>query len=169
MRKYMMCTALILTVTFGSAFAETATVDVPSEDVEATNGLLTITVSLPAGAVDKRLGRAVLEIPIVVGESANELFNEFPMLQLYEDGSDLPKQTVMLAQGHSGVVRIDVTRFVREWSGVEERALVLGTVSEDNDTAFELGSVGWWPNGTKARLTVEYMDRDGTSVVADVE
>jgi parallel beta-helix repeat protein len=60
-------------------------------------------------------------------------------------------------------------RFVREWSNADERAFVLGTVSENNDTAFELGSVNGWPNGTKARLTIKYIDRDGTSVTADVE
>jgi hypothetical protein len=64
------------------------------------------------------------------------------------------------------VARFDVTRFVRDWANTDARAFVLGAVSEDNDTVLSVGTVGSWPNGTKARLIIEYLDRDGTSVVS---
>lgn len=42
----------------------------------------------------------------------------------------------------------------------------MGAVSEDNDTVLEVSTVGSWSNSTKARLIIEYLDRDGSSVAA---
>lgn len=149
------------------AAAETASVDISSGDVENVESVLTIATALPAGAVGKRISRAVLEVAIVLGESENAAFNEFPVVELYERGSETPKQTTVLEAGLNGIARFDVTRFVRDWANTDARAFVVGAVSEDNDTVLELGSVGAWLNGTKARLIIEYHDRDGTSVAAE--
>lgn len=152
-----------------SASAETETLNIGSGDVANASSVLTIETALPAGAVGKRISRAMLEVAIVVGESENAAFNEFPVVELYEDGSETPKQTALLNAGLSGVARFDVTRFVRDWANTDARAFVVGAVSEDNDTVLAVGSVGAWPNGTKARLIIEYHDRDGTSVAAAQE
>jgi hypothetical protein len=149
------------------AAAETASVDISSGDVESVESVLTIETALPAGAVGKRISRAVLEVAIVLGESENAAFNEFPVVELYEDGSETPKQTAMLETGLNGIARFDVTRFVRDWANTDARTFVVGAVSEDNDTVVQVGSVLSWPNGTKARLIIEYHDRDGTSVAAE--
>lgn len=159
--------ALLLTA--GSARAETATVNVIGEGVQASDALLTIVVALPAEVVGKRISRAVLEVPIALNESEDAAFNEYPIIQLFQDGSEAPKQTVLLEPGLNDVVRFNVTRFVREWSNTDRHEFVLGAVSESNGTAFELGTAGQWASGTKARLIIEYRDRDGTSSVADVE
>jgi len=151
------------------SLARDATVNISTEDVDASDNQLAIAVSLPAGVVGKRINRAVLEVPIAMGESADSLFNEFPLLELYQDGSELPKQTVLLPSGFSGVARFDVTRFVREWSNTDAQGFVLGAVSEANATAFELGTASQWANGIKARLTIEYSNHDGQSVAVDVE
>lgn len=153
----------------GSVSAETATVDVISEGVQASDALLTIAVALPAEVVGKRISRAMLEVPIALNESQDATFNEYPLIELFQDGSEAPKQTILLEPGLNGIVRFNVTRFVREWSNTDLREFVLGAVSESNGTAFELGAAGAWPNGTKARLIIEYQDRDGTSVAADIE
>lgn len=157
---------VVLLVASGSALAETATVNVVSQGVQASDALLTVTVALPAEVVGKRISRAVLEVPIALNESEDAIFNEYPLIELFQDGSEAPKQTILLGQGHNGIVRFDVTRFVREWSSTDSREFVLGAVSESNGTAFELGTAGAWPNGAKARLIIKYHDRDGTSVAA---
>lgn len=155
--------------TSGSVRAETATVNVVSGGVQSSDRLLTIAVALPAEVVGKRISRAVLEIPIAITESEEAAFNEFPLIELYQGESELPKQTVRLEPGYNRVIRLNVTRFVREWSNTDPREFVLGAVSESNGTAFELGTAGAWANGTKARLVIRYQDRDGTSVATDAE
>lgn len=150
-----------------SVVAETATINIDSGDVESVESVLTIEAALPVDAVGKRISRAILEVAIVLGESGNSVFNELPVVELYEDGSEMPKQSTLLDPGLNGVARFDVTRFVREWANTDARAFVLGAMSEDNDTVLEVGTVGSWPNGTKARLIIEYLDRDGTSVAEE--
>jgi hypothetical protein len=150
-----------------SALADTATFDVISENVQAADNVLTITVALPAEAVGMRISRAILEVPVSLNESANEGFNELPVLELYEEGSESPKQTILLEAEHDGIARIDVTRFVREWANTASRDFVLGAVSESNGTALDLGTAAGWPNGTKARLMVTFSDRDGASVAVE--
>lgn len=147
-----------------SARAETATVNVAGEGVQASDRLLTIAVGLPAEVVGKRISRAVLEVPIALNESEDAAYNEYPIIQLFQDGSEAPKQTLLVERGLNGIVRFNVTRFVREWSNTDPREFVLGSVSEGNRTAFELGTAGAWPSGTKARLIIKYQNRDGTSV-----
>ena len=153
----------------GSALAETATVNVTSEGVQGSDRLLSIAVALPAEVVGKRISRAVLEVPIALNESDDDAFNDYPLIELYQEGSEAPKQTILLEQALNGIVRFNVTRFVREWSNTDTREFVLGAVSESNGTAFELGTAGSWANGTKARLVIRYQDRDGTSVATDAE
>lgn len=148
------------------ALAETETVDIGSGDVANVVSVLTIDTALPAAAVGKRISRAILEVAIVLGESENAAFNVLPVVELYEDGNETPKQTTLLEPGLNGVARFDVTRFVRDWDNTDARAFIVGAVSEDNDTVISVGTVGSWPNGVKARLIVEYLDRDGTSVAS---
>ncbi len=149
-----------------SASADTASVDIISENVQMDGNIMTITAALPAEAVGKRIGRAILEVPVSLNESEDDDFNALPVLELYEGGSETPKQTVLLEPGYDGIARIDVTRFVRDWPNTDSRQFILGAVSEENATAFELGTAAGWTNGTKARLTVQFSDRDGTSVVS---
>lgn len=167
MRGILFILAIILLVAFGSigALADRATVDLSSEDVEASDDQIAISVALPAGVVGKRVDRAVLEVTIVLGESIDAQFNAFPLLELYEEGSELPKQTLLVASDFSGVARFDVTRFVRAWTTTDTKHFVLGSVSESNGTAVGLASSpGAWASSQKARLVVEYNDRDGTSL-----
>ncbi|MCI0452336.1 MAG: hypothetical protein L0Z51_08080 [Candidatus Latescibacteria bacterium] len=161
-------TVVIAVACVGVAHGETAIVNVPAEDVSTSDSVLTISVTPPSATIGKRVDRAFLEVVIEIDESANDDFNDFPILELYQEGSEMPKQTLLLSAGHDGVVRLDVTRFVRGWSGNEARTFVLGRVSEDNATAFSLGTDGPW-GSAKARLVTRYSNRDGTSVAADVE
>jgi len=153
-------------LTTSLAFAETATINVSSGDVEGAGSVLTIDVALPADVMGKRISRAILEVAIVVGQSENAPFNEFPVVELYEDGSETPMQTALLERGLNGAASFDVTRFVRDWANTNVRAFVVGAISEDNDTVIGVGTVGSWPNGVKARLVIDYQDRDGTNVAA---
>jgi hypothetical protein len=162
-------TLMVLALPSVGALAKDAMVDVANQDVEATDNRLAIAVALPAGVVGKRIDRAILEVPIAVGESADSRFDEFPLIELFEDGSELPKQTILLASGFDGIARFNVTRFVREWPNSDTREFVLGTVSESNATTFELGTASQWSNGIKARLVIEYSNRDGQSSTANAE
>lgn len=168
MRRFNVVFLVLGTTWFasGSVRAETATVNVVSQGVQSSDRLLTIAVALPAEVVGKRISRAVLEVPIAINESEEAAFNEFPLIELYQDGSELPKQTVRLEAGSDRTIRFNVTRFVREWSNTDPREFVLGAVSESNGTDFELGAAGAWATGTKARLVISYQDRDGSSVAA---
>lgn len=165
MRRYTSVFLAVLLMA-ASALAETATIDISGGDVDNVGSVLTIDTALPARAVGKRISRAVLEVAIVLGQSENAVFNELPVFELYEDGSETPGQTTLLEARLDGVARFDVTRFVRDWANTDARAFVVGAISEENDTVFEVGTVGSWPNGTKARLIINYLDRDGTSVAS---
>jgi hypothetical protein len=142
------------------ALAERVVVEVPSENVAASTGLLTIDIALPAEVVGKRVDRCFVELPIVVGESTDAAFNTFPMVELYEASNPELRQTVLLLAEHRGLLRIDVTNLVRAWTTVDTRQFVVGTVSEDNKTVFEIETYGGWATGTAARLVVEYRNRD---------
>lgn len=150
---------LMIAFAAGTVSAKRTAINVPSENVEASEGLLTIDVALPAGVVGQRIDRAVLEVPIAVGESADAAFNAFPMIELYQVDNAEAKQTVLLAANHGGLVRIDVTGLVRTWTTTDARQFVVGIVSRNNKTVFEQQAHAAWPSGTKARLVVEYRDR----------
>jgi hypothetical protein len=164
----LLSSVLLVMACIGVAHSEVAVVNVPAESVTTSDSVLTISVTPPSATIGKRVDRAFLEVVIEIDESANDDFNDFPILELYQEGSEMPKQTLLLSKGHDGVVRVDVTRFVRAWSDDGARTFVLGRVSEDNATAFSLGAGGEW-GSAKARLVVRYSNRDGTSVAADVE
>lgn len=83
--------------------------------------------------------------------------------------SEMPKQSVLLPASYDGVVRVDVTRFVREWSGDGARTFGLGRVSDSNGTAFGLGANAPWEGETKARLVIHYSEWDGESAATEVE
>lgn len=149
------------------AHAETHTINIGSGDVTSEGSVLTIETGMPPAALGMRISRAILEVAIDLGESENDAFNGLPVVELYEDGSETPMQTELLEPGLNGAARFNVTRFVRDWADSNTRVFIVGAVSEDNDTVVQLGSVAEWGNGTKARLIIEYQDRDGTSVVQE--
>jgi hypothetical protein len=143
--------------------AADATVNVSSEDVQASGNQITVHVALPGDVVGKRIDRVILEIPITVGTSADSAFIHFPLIELDQSGSEEPKQTALLTEGFDGVAHFDVTRFVQTWSTADAREFVLGALSEGNLTVLELGAAGEWEGGVKARLIVTYSILDGVS------
>ncbi len=170
MKRFIPMVALALILVSSTAFAETATINTAREDVQANDNVIEVLVALPTAIVGKRVDRAILEVALSLGESVDSLYNEFPLVEVSEDGSGLPKQTVLLARNFAGVARFDVTRFVRAWSTTETRQFVLGALSESNGTAIELGPTpAGWAGGQKARLLVEFRDRDGASPDSQVE
>lgn len=161
---------LALLLVSSMVLAKTATINAGGEDVQAANDMIEVSVALPGGVVGKRVDRAILEVALSLGESVDSLYNHFPLVQVSEYASELPKQTVLLARNFAGIARFDVTRFVRAWSTTDAHQFVLGALTEANGTAIELGSTpAGWAGGQKARLVVEFQDRDGTSLTSQVE
>jgi len=155
---------VVAMLSFGSAVAETTRVDVGNEDVESSERLLTITVALPSGAIGKRIDKAVLEVPVTLVESPDSAFNDFPVLELRENGSEAPKQTVLLEKGFAGIARFDITRLVRGWANTDAHQIMLGALAESNGTTFGLGEAAQWSVGTKARLIVDCSELKGERV-----
>lgn len=153
-------------LSFGSIRAESTRVDVAGEDIKSSGRFLTITAVLPSGVVGKRIDRAVLEVPITLVESEDSAFNDFPLLELRENGTDGAKQTFLMEKGFVGIARFDVTRLVRGWNSTRTHAIVLGALAESNGTVFALGQAAQWSGGTKARLVVDYSMLGGESVRA---
>ena len=169
MRKNTIAIMVMLALALGvtGAVAETVTVTVSSQGVESADNQMVVSVALPQVVVGKRVDRVVLEVPISLGESTESAFNDFPLIELYEGGSEMPKQTALLDRGFAGSARFDVTRFVRAWSTTDARQFVLGALSESNGTVFTLGATpARWSNGEKARLIIEYRDRDGRALTS---
>jgi len=167
--KRIICALLTLAivVAFSSTVVgEESIILIGDDDVTVGDNQVTIAVVLPASAVGVRINRAVLEVPITLSESAEAAFNDFPLLELAELGSETPKQTILLKAGFDGVARFDITRFAREWSDTDAHELVLGVLSESNETSFDVGTAATWDSGIRARIVLSFSSLDGASATS---
>lgn len=154
---------LVLAVTVA---ADEAVIDLEGDGVVAGNRQVAITVSLPPRLVGSRINRAVLEVPLKIQQGANSTFADFPLIELVEPGSELPKQTELLVTSFDGIARFDITRLVKTWVDASDHELVLGALSEKNGTSMNLRVASEWNSGVKARLIISFSTLTGAGAAS---